>query len=234
MKFYYVTSIFDLHNFDNETTALLKFFEISTEMHFVFSFFVIERNITTSLLMIESKCAVVNYANLNSRPIIRSIYGPLNMLFRFFSISYLCLFQQRFCQKLYGRTVTFYCKFPKFISRCSMYIMEYQDVTPCDIKMTAKQVFLTYFLKECGKRVLKISKSIAIENLKIVPLRPIKCRSFDLFMKLHKSPLLIANSCLYLSGLRSETTFGDRKPLKIDKKIRFISSLTLFSFSRYQ
>ena len=92
MKFYYVTSIFDLHNIDNETTALLKFFEISTEMHFVFSFFVIERNITTSLLMTESKCAVVNYANLNSRPIIRSIYEPLNMLFRFFSISYLCLF----------------------------------------------------------------------------------------------------------------------------------------------
>ena len=35
MKFYYVTNIFDLHTFDNETTALWKFVEISTEVHFV-------------------------------------------------------------------------------------------------------------------------------------------------------------------------------------------------------
>ena len=30
MKFYYLTNIFDLHTFANETMALLKFFEIST------------------------------------------------------------------------------------------------------------------------------------------------------------------------------------------------------------
>ena len=35
MKFYYVTNIFDLHTLDNETTALLKRFEISTEKHVV-------------------------------------------------------------------------------------------------------------------------------------------------------------------------------------------------------
>ena len=35
MKFYYVTNIVDLHTLDNETTALLKRFEISTEMHVV-------------------------------------------------------------------------------------------------------------------------------------------------------------------------------------------------------
>ena len=34
MKFYYVTNIFDLHTFNNETTGLLKLFEILTEMHF--------------------------------------------------------------------------------------------------------------------------------------------------------------------------------------------------------
>ena len=34
MKFYYVTNIFDLHTFDNETTGFLKLFEILTEMHF--------------------------------------------------------------------------------------------------------------------------------------------------------------------------------------------------------
>ena len=35
MKFYYVPNIFDLDTLDNETTALLKLFEISTEIHVV-------------------------------------------------------------------------------------------------------------------------------------------------------------------------------------------------------
>ena len=35
MKFYYVTNIVDLHTLDNETTALLKRFEISTAMNVV-------------------------------------------------------------------------------------------------------------------------------------------------------------------------------------------------------
>ena len=35
MKFYYITNIVDIHTSANETTALLKFFQISTEMHFV-------------------------------------------------------------------------------------------------------------------------------------------------------------------------------------------------------
>ena len=54
MKFYYLTNTFDLHIFDNETTALGKVFEISTEMHFV-SFVLNERNIKTSLLLILLK-----------------------------------------------------------------------------------------------------------------------------------------------------------------------------------
>ena len=43
MKFYYVTNILDLYTFDNETAALSKFFEISTEMHCVSLFFLNER-----------------------------------------------------------------------------------------------------------------------------------------------------------------------------------------------
>ena len=39
MNFYYVKNIFDLHTFENETTALLNFFEISTEMDFVSLYF---------------------------------------------------------------------------------------------------------------------------------------------------------------------------------------------------
>ena len=66
MKFCYFKNIFDLHTFDNERTDHLKFFEISTEMHFVSLFFLSEGNITISLLMIYEKCTVVHYANLNS------------------------------------------------------------------------------------------------------------------------------------------------------------------------
>ena len=85
-NFYYVTNIFDLHIFENETATLLNFFEICTDMHFVSLFFLNERNITTSLLMIHLKCTVVHYSNLNSSSINKPFlnYGPLNMLFRFF------------------------------------------------------------------------------------------------------------------------------------------------------
>ena len=63
MKFYYDTKIFGLHTFDNETTTLLNFFESFTEMHFVSLFFLNERNITTSLLMMHLKRTVMHYAN---------------------------------------------------------------------------------------------------------------------------------------------------------------------------
>ena len=43
MKFYYITNVLDQHIFDNETTALLKFFGIYTEMYFVSFFFVNEK-----------------------------------------------------------------------------------------------------------------------------------------------------------------------------------------------
>ena len=56
------------------------------EMHFVSLFFLKERNITTSLLMIHLKCSIVHYANLNSSSIDKPFlnYWPLNMLSRFF------------------------------------------------------------------------------------------------------------------------------------------------------
>ena len=65
MKFCYVTNVFDLHTFDNERTALLTFFEIFTEMHFVSLFFLNERNIKTLFLMIHLKCIFLHYANRN-------------------------------------------------------------------------------------------------------------------------------------------------------------------------
>ena len=100
--FYYVINIFDLLIFDNETAALLNIFEIcTTKIHFVSLFFLKERNITTSLLMIHLKCAVVHYANLNSSSINKSFisYGPLNILFCFFRFLVYVYFNEDFVKK---------------------------------------------------------------------------------------------------------------------------------------
>ena len=62
---------------------------------------------------------------------------------------------------------------------------------------------MTYFLKDCTKKVLKIYKPIVIENFKHVPLCLIKWRHFTAFVKLLKSPFLIGNVVKgVLSGLR--------------------------------
>ena len=60
--FYFVTNTLDLHIFENETATFSNFFEISTDMHFVSLFFLNERNITTSLLMIHLRCTFLHYA----------------------------------------------------------------------------------------------------------------------------------------------------------------------------
>ena len=107
-KFYYVTNMFDLHVIENEIfvhiskkfrrVALLIFFEICTDLHFVSLFFLNERNIATFLLMIHLKFTVVHYANLNSSSINKLFlnYGLLNMLF-----------QSRFKSRLFGLHVFF-------------------------------------------------------------------------------------------------------------------------------
>ena len=103
MKFYCVTHIFDTHIFDNEKTAFLKFFEICREMYFVSLFFLNERNITTSLLMIQLKCTVVHYANLNSGSINKPFlnYGLLNKLSRsFFRFLIYVYFNEAFAKML--------------------------------------------------------------------------------------------------------------------------------------
>ena len=93
MKFYYVTDVFLSKYFYNERTALFKFFEISTEMHFVSSFFLTERNISTSLLIINLKRTAVHYANLNSSSVNKSYLRAVEYAISSFSISYLsCLF----------------------------------------------------------------------------------------------------------------------------------------------
>ena len=97
VNFYYVTNIFDLHIFDNETTAFLFFFLI----HFVSLVFLNERNITTSPSMIHSKFTVVHYAHLNSSSKNKSFlnYGPLNMLFCFLRFLICVYFNEAFVKK---------------------------------------------------------------------------------------------------------------------------------------
>ena len=53
-------------------------------MHFVSLFFLNERNITSSLLMIHLKCAVVNYANLNSSSINKTYLRAVEYAISFF------------------------------------------------------------------------------------------------------------------------------------------------------
>ena len=99
---------FQSTRFYKETTALLNFFEICTEMHFVSLFFLNERNITTSLLMIHLKCTVVHYSNLNSSSVNKPFlnYAPLNMLFLFFDFSFTFILT-RILSKKYGVTIIF-------------------------------------------------------------------------------------------------------------------------------
>ena len=79
-----------------------------------FIFFLNERNITTSFLMIHLKCTVIYYANLNSRSISKPFvnYRPLNMLFCLFRLHIYVYFKEAF--------VIFSFKFPKFISQCGI------------------------------------------------------------------------------------------------------------------
>ena len=99
MKIYNVKNIFDLHTFDNETMTLLIIFKISTEMYFVSLFFLNERNITTSLLMIHLKCVVAHYANLNSSSINKFYLRALEYAISFFSKFLFTFILTRFLSK---------------------------------------------------------------------------------------------------------------------------------------
>ena len=87
MKFCLFMNISNLHTFDNEMTALLKFLKVLTEMYFASLFFLNERNIAASLLIIHLKWTVVHYANLNSnsinKPHLRAVKYAFSFFFRF-------------------------------------------------------------------------------------------------------------------------------------------------------
>ena len=105
MKFYYVTNIFDLHTFENEMTVFLEFFKISTEIDFVSMYFLNERNITTSLLMMHLKRTVAHYAYLNpsfiNKPYLRAFEYAISCFFLFLIYDYFNeAFVKNFMKKL--------------------------------------------------------------------------------------------------------------------------------------
>ena len=65
-------------------------------MHFVSLFFLNERNIATSLLMIHLKCTVKHYANLSSGFINQLYLQAIEYAISFFSISYSVYFNEAF------------------------------------------------------------------------------------------------------------------------------------------
>ena len=60
-------------------------------MHVVSLIFLNERNFTASPLMVDLKCTVVHYANLNSSSIKKPYLWAFEYAISFFPISYLCL-----------------------------------------------------------------------------------------------------------------------------------------------
>ena len=82
------------------------------------------------------------------------------------------------------------------------------------------------FLKDCINKVLITYKSLVIENFKPVRLWPIKCQPFEVFAKLHKSPLLTANIVKEaVSGLRQ--FLATESPLKMIKNAFYLTMKAL-------
>ena len=162
-------------------------------MHFVSLFFINERNIATSLLMIHLKCIIVYYANLNWSSINKPYLRTVEYAILFFSISCLYLktfeFWKHFIEKLSFFNINFKNLFQDVL--CYRILLQNIRISnlvivkwrPFEYKskfekktyfLGPKQIPLRYFLKNCRKKVLKIYKSIIIENFKPVPLSPIK------------------------------------------------------------
>ena len=113
MKFYKVENIFDLHLFDNEKTAVSNFLKFLRKC-ILFLYFLNERNIKTSPLMMHSRWAVLHYANLKSscrnNPL-NMLYKPLNMLFALLRFLIYVCFSEAFVKSLMGKLSFFNTNF---------------------------------------------------------------------------------------------------------------------------
>ena len=90
MKFYYVTNIFHLHTYDNETTVLFGIFWNFYGNTFCFFIFFKRKKNYNLTFDDTSKCAVVRYSNLNSRsinkPYLRAVEYDISFFFDFLFI----------------------------------------------------------------------------------------------------------------------------------------------------
>ena len=96
-------------------------------MYFVSLFFLNERNITVTLLMIHLKCTVVHYANLYRNSINQLYLGPVEYAISFF-FNFLFMF---ILKSFPSKTLRKNYHFLKQISKIHFkmyYITEYQDV----------------------------------------------------------------------------------------------------------
>ena len=107
MKFYYVTNIFHLHTYDNETTVLFGIFWNFYGNTFCFFIFFKRKKNYNLTFDDTSKCAVVRYSNLNSRsinkPYLRAVEYDISF---FFDFLFIFIFT-RLLQKLYEITIIF-------------------------------------------------------------------------------------------------------------------------------
>ena len=123
------------------TTALLKFFKISTEMHFVLLFFLNERNITTSLLMIHLKCAVVHYVSLNSssinKPYLRAAKCAISFVcffFRFFNVYLTILLSKTLWKKFFNTNFQNSFQDVVYYKKLGCETLWYQNSDPLNIR----------------------------------------------------------------------------------------------------
>ena len=128
-----------------------------------------------------SKFKLHNQAVLN--------YGPLDMLFRFFRYL-IYVYLARILSKTLSKNHHFLTETSKIhfkmqllnISLLNIRMSKFviwnitQNLKKALFYLGPEYVFLTYFLKDCTKKVLKICKSIVITNFKPVLLCPIKWR----------------------------------------------------------
>ena len=145
MKLFYVTNIFDLHTFGNETANLLKCFEISTQMYFVFSFvscffvslFFSKWRKYCSLTFEDTFKVFKVFANLNSSSInIPYLYGLLDVLFRFFRFVIYIHINVPYVKNFMKKLSLFNTNFQKSFQDV-YYVTEYENVKPCDTKIAA-------------------------------------------------------------------------------------------------
>ena len=98
MNFYNVTNIFDQLILTMKQRSFQNFGKFTGKCILFLYFFLNERNITTSLLMVHLTCTVMHYSNLNSNSI-NKLFLDYRQFFDFFHYVYFKGFVKNFMKK---------------------------------------------------------------------------------------------------------------------------------------